>query len=86
MIINFLDLYQVIDNDQVIEMVDVSKGHPPIFEGKAEDTPIKVFYRRVLYVKPQDDEVLYIAIKGEEDGERLDKATQKDTGINNLAE
>ena len=84
MIIDFLKLYLTLDECQMIEVVDVSKGHPPIYDGRAEDAPIKFFHRQVVYIKPQDDEVLYIALRGEEDGERLDTITQKDTGDETL--
>ena len=84
MIIDFLQLYLTLDECQMIEVADVSKGHPPIYDGRAEDAPIKLFHRQVVYIKPQDDEVLYIALRGEEDGERLDTITQKDTGDETL--
>lgn len=84
MMIDFLKLFLILDDDQMIEVVDVSKGHPPIFEGRAGDTPIRFFHRQVVYIETQDDKVLYVGLRGEEDGERMDKTAQTASGDETL--
>ena len=43
----FSDFYSMTDDEQQIEIIDKSKGHPPIFEGEIGDAPMRYSWRKI---------------------------------------
>lgn len=86
----FSDFYSMTDDEQQIEIIDKSKGHPPIFEGEIGDAPMRYSWRKIDKINScinfDNEHCLSIVLEGIIDDRRLDKTTQENTGNKALGE